>query len=186
MLFCRTLVNNVIGGHDGETTPIAKIYNDSAVNRFGDAYAKAHPQMITNMVLGPGAAQYYIFANHSVVTSLIRDIKLKPQVAETLLDKRFNKRAKLLNQLLDENIRKKVRVRTFAGIKAQNVGDEGRDYLAMTPEEDYALKLHATMNGLISFPTLSDKKTYYFLDGFNVLQVTIEVYNGVASSAIRR
>lgn len=160
------VVNNVIGKN--------QTYEDSAVNKFGDVYARSHPEFITNMVLGPGSAQYYVYANNSVVTSLIRDIKLDPKEAETLLNKRGNIRSKFLKQLVEnEEIRKRINVKTFAGVRVRNTADEGRDYLDMTPEEDYAVKLHATPKGLICFPTLADKKTYYFLDGFDLLEVTM-------------
>ena len=120
------VVNNVLSQISDET-PAVKAYQDSAINRIGDAYSEAHPEQISNMVLGPGAAQYYIFANHSIVTSLIRDIKLDPKVAENLLNRRFNRRGKFLKQFAyDDDVRSKIRVRTFGGITLKNSGDEGR------------------------------------------------------------
>lgn len=168
------IINNTYGKFSQEDRHISKIYQHSAVNKFATAYAEAHPEEMSNMVLGPASAQYYTYTNHSVVTSLIRDIKRNPELATKLKKKRWHTRSKFLEFFENQENAKKVRVRTFAGISVRETADEGRDYMAMTPVEDYVLKLHTTVNGLVNFPTLADKKTYYFLDGMNVIQVGLE------------
>lgn len=168
-----SIINKTIKNHNPKSTHASILYTgDNAVRFFGDAYAKAHPEEMNNMVLGPGNAQYYSFSNHSTVTSLIRDFKISPDLAANMLQYRFNNYSRFLAQIaLDKNIRDKLTIKTFAGIYTNKGGDQGRDYFGMNQAEDYIIKLHANLNNWVSFPTISDKKTYYFLDGLETIPV---------------
>lgn len=156
-----------------------KFVSDNKFKFFGDMYAKSHPEELSNMVLGPGNAQYYSYSNHTNVTSLIRDLKLNPDIATNMLNHRFASNSRFLTQIATEDqVRERLSVKTFAGIFSNRGGDKGRDYFDMSYIEDYIIKLHAIYRGLVPFPTLSDKKTYYFLDGLETIPVKFVAIEG--------
>lgn len=176
----KRIVINVISKHNPDNVHASKMFiNDTAVKQLGDAYASAHPELISNMVLGPGSASYYTYTNYSSVTGKVRDFRNKPQLAADLLQKRGHTNSKFLDQIAnDENVQQSLAVKTFAGIFATNRRDEGRDYMDMSSEEDYVLKMHAVLRGLVAFPTLADKKTYYFLAGLRTLVPKFDIVEG--------
>lgn len=58
-----------------------------------------------------------------------------------------------------------ISVRTLIGFKTNQGQDRGRDYFKITKREDYVAKMTILQKGYIVFPTMSDKKTWVFLDG---------------------
>lgn len=61
-----------------------------------------------------------------------------------------------------------ISVRTLIGFKTNQGQDRGRDYFKITKREDYVAKMAILQKGYIVFPTMSDKKTWVFLDGIKL------------------
>lgn len=61
-----------------------------------------------------------------------------------------------------------ISVRTLIGFKTNQGQDRGRDYFKITKREDYVAKMTILQKGYIVFPTMSDKKTWVFLDGIKL------------------
>lgn len=61
-----------------------------------------------------------------------------------------------------------ISVRTLIGFKTNQGQDKGRDYFKITKREDYVAKMTILQKGYIVFPTMSDKKTWVFLDGIKL------------------
>lgn len=58
-----------------------------------------------------------------------------------------------------------VQVVTLAGFKTDEKGDQGNDYAEISLREDYVTKCAILLDGGLLFPTMSDKKTWVYLNG---------------------
>ena len=54
------------------------------------------------------------------------------------------------------------------GFKTDKRSDQGSDYFEISKREDYVSKATILENGHIIMPTLSDKKTYFYIDGITL------------------
>ena len=54
---------------------------------------------------------------------------------------------------------------TNTGMKSHVFGDKGVDYLKISEKDDYVSKLAILLSGGLVFPTMSDKKTWYYIKG---------------------
>jgi hypothetical protein len=59
----------------------------------------------------------------------------------------------------------KIQLNTFVNFYGLNRNDKGRDYVSISPVEDYVAKMVFTQNNHIIFPTMADKKTWYTISG---------------------
>ena len=61
-----------------------------------------------------------------------------------------------------------ITLRNFIGFKTDKRSDQGSDYFEISKREDYVSKATILENGHIIMPTLSDKKTYFYIDGITL------------------
>lgn len=54
----------------------------------------------------------------------------------------------------------------FSGMKSSKAGDRGTSYDKISSVDDTMAKMHMLLEGKIIFPTMSDKKTWVFIEGF--------------------
>lgn len=73
----------------------------------------------------------------------------------------------IAKQMIQKN-HPNISVRTLIGFKTNQGQDKGRDYFKITKREDYVAKMTILQKGYIVFPTMSDKKTWVFLDGIKL------------------
>ena len=60
---------------------------------------------------------------------------------------------------------RKIKLNTFVNFYGLNQNDKGRDYVSISPVEDYIAKMVFTWNNHIIFPTMADKKTWFTISG---------------------
>lgn len=61
-----------------------------------------------------------------------------------------------------------ITLRNFVGFKTDKRGDYGSDYFEISKREDYVSKATILEQGGIIMPTLSDKKTWLYIDGIKL------------------
>ena len=61
-----------------------------------------------------------------------------------------------------------ITLRNFVGFKTDKRGDYGSDYFEISKQEDYVSKATILEQGGIIMPTLSDKKTWVYVDGIKL------------------
>ena len=61
-----------------------------------------------------------------------------------------------------------IKLNTFVNFYGSSVKDKGRDYVSISPVEDYIAKMVLTFNNHIIFPTMADKKTWFTISGVSL------------------
>jgi len=140
--------------------------NESTISEMAQAYAKVNITNTSDNVSGPDGNNRHVFADNSYVTDVIRKLTTDDAYLKKINSDIFSRYSRLLDQLKDKDVRDKVSVKTFNSIIQDKTSDTGRDYLTMSPIEDFLFKMYLTREGYTVFPTLADRRTYYLLDGF--------------------
>jgi hypothetical protein len=151
----------------GKVIPAANIFsNESSIKLLAEAYSKSHVEQTADNVLGPGNASYHLFAQNNFLTDSVRYIKNNTDnYFDKLSSSIYQLNSYFLNQLKDNKVKKNFDIITVGGIFEEEAGDIGRNYLEITPIEDYLFKLSASLNDLLPLPTLADKKSYFLYKG---------------------
>ena len=158
---------------------LTSIYNnESVVRELTKAYARIHPELINDVVLGPENNMNYTYSKNSYVTDRLRKFRKDRQSVVDLSEAIGHKYSYYLGQMLeDDGIREGLDLYTFSSFTEKESGHKGSDYLRINSLEDYLFKMIAFDKGLIPFPTMADKKTYYLLRGPQVFSRTNDIYN---------
>ena len=142
------------------------------------------------MVLGPENTKMYMFAQNHTISDMVYDLN-QAQVdengnvsgSETLsdlkdvefvsyIDKDQSRRGSVIvKSLMDPTFNPKhdkLKLSTSSGIKRVGSRDGGTKYAKMTAREDWINKAEILANGHIIFPTLSDKSTWFYLNGIKL------------------
>ena len=70
---------------------------------------------------------------------------------------------------------KKLTFVTNSGFKTDSKGDIGEDYAEISPAQDEVSKIQMLLQGKIILPTLSDKKTWGYIDGLTLPGLNMEM-----------
>ena len=73
--------------------------------------------------------------------------------------------ASIIVKNYSSNRPRKLKFVTNSGFKTDVKGDVGEDYAEISPAQDEVSKIQMLLNGKIILPTLSDKKTWGYIDG---------------------
>ena len=65
-----------------------------------------------------------------------------------------------------------IKVCTFVQFKTNEYNDDGSGYFDISEREDYAAKATILEQGGLIFPTMSDKKTWVYLEGIELKGIT--------------
>lgn len=83
--------------------------------------------------------------------------------------------AKLAKAAIDEGKKVPLNVCTLVQFKTDEYGDEGSGYFEIGEREDYTTKATIIEQGGLVFPTMSDKKTWIYIDGVNLPGIQYDV-----------
>lgn len=142
---------------------------DSFITALAEAYSFIHPRPEEMSVLGAEGNLLYPIAENNYMSDMIRWLN-----QEAPANKRFNETVTKLDQvtynrgsmmLRHLKGKGKLQLNTFANFTEESVGDRGRDYLSISPLEDYISKMTLVANDHIILPTMADKKTYFTITG---------------------
>ena len=168
-----------------ESIPINKIFSRSNfILNLAKAYASTVIDNSESMALGTDNKKLYQMANDSFATTRTDELtnntdNILDSLANTPYSGKINSQESLdckytgpcknasllLDYLQNKTNDTKLSLETFINFKENSIYGNDNDYFGITDAEDYIIKLVATSNDRIVFPTIADKKTYFFLKG---------------------
>lgn len=164
---------------DGKITDPKKVLsNEKNVDRLAELYSIINPMDLPDTILGPEGNKHYKYSLPTYVTDIVKKLKRDDNFRNSLSKDNLSRRSLLLkkdtdgNWLFDFN---KLQIGTFNTIVIKDTGDEGRDYLSMSPVEDFLYKLNAVRAGYFMLPTLADRKTYPPIKGIDLPEIKYEL-----------
>lgn len=143
------------------------------INTLAQAQAVTHPSDTEISVLGPNNNIIFTKTLNCFVSDQVRwlnnhdDATLKDLNADTYC------RSSLILSAVNNN--SPIRLNTFVNFYGENRGDKGRDYLSISPVEDYLAKMTFTYNNHIIFPTMADKKTWFTISGVGLFNKEMSI-----------
>ena len=151
---------------------IRRVYSDEKLIKvLSELKYEVYPDLINDSILGPGNNMYFTYSQNNYLTDLIRKFNKDKEVINRKLEKTANRNSSFLSQMLNDDVRKGVKLATFSAAVQTDIGDSGRDYLSLNSIEDYLIKMFAFEKGYIAFPTLADKRSYFFLEGLQAIDL---------------
>ena len=143
-------------------------------------YRHAHDQLT---VLATGNNKFYEISDNNYISDVTRFINKRSQEFEDIKSDVYNYfedtenknvlgETPVYGSLILEEITKNpdafITLRNFIGFKTDKRGDQGSDYFEISKREDYVSKARILEEGGIIMPTLSDKKTWLYIDGIKL------------------
>lgn len=140
-------------------------------------YRHSHDQLT---VLATGNNKFYEISDNNYISDVVRFLNKRTDEFKQLTSGAdpyilFKQHIDALNEdqyfgslILEELSRDGnafLTVRNFIGFKTDKRNDTGSDYFEISKREDYISKAAILEKGSIIMPTLSDKKTYVYIDG---------------------
>ena len=148
---------------------------DHIINRIAYAQATAAPQNNELSVLGPNNNIFYLKTQNNYCSDLVRRLNEHDASTLTGINNDIYCNSSLIKAAVNNN--QPIKLHTFINFYGNNSGDKGREYLQVSPTEDYLLKMSLTWNNFLIFPTMADKKTWNVISGctlfnkpFNITQ----------------
>ena len=136
---------------------------DSFINKLAVAQSITHPNDTELSVLGPNNSVMFTKTQNCYTSDLIRWLNNRDsEIMQQLNADPYCKSSRMLNTI---NNGGNLTLNTFVNFYGDIAGDKGRDYLSISPVEDYVAKMAFTYANHIIFPTMADKKTWFTISG---------------------
>lgn len=134
--------------------------------------AQAHPSESEIAVLGPNNNVIFTKTLNCFVSDQVRWLnQYDEEVMTDLNSDPYCRSSLILNQV---NRGGKIKLNTFVNFYGMNRNDKGRDYVSISPVEDYIAKMVFTWNNHLIFPTMADKKTWFTISGCQLFNQPFE------------
>ena len=134
--------------------------------------AQAHPSESEIAVLGPNNNVIFTKTLNCFVSDQVRWLNQHDEEVMTDLNSDpYCRSSLILNQV---NSGGKIKLNTFVNFYGMNRNDKGRDYVSISPVEDYIAKMVFTWNNHLIFPTMADKKTWFTISGCQLFNQPFE------------
>lgn len=155
----------------GVTISADKIFNyynpNSVLNLMAIAYGETHPTPEEFSVTGADGSLVYPITQNNYMSDQIRWLNTNAYgKLQNLNNTPYCKNSLIVKALLGKN-KPKLKLHTLLAINDE-LTDTSRDYFGITPLEDYITKLTLSENNRLVLPTMSDKKTWYSIEGIDV------------------
>ena len=149
------------------------ISSTAAVSKLAQAQTIIASDTMDDTIRGVKNNTYYLYSNNSYLTTAVRDRHLNLAELKARKNKAFYKHSEFLNAMLDTT--RSIELATLGGLAQQKqkngaVSYDNLDFLEFSMAQDFLVKLNAIESNLLPLPTLADKKTFYFLKGFDTIQ----------------
>jgi len=124
---------------------------------------------MSDFVIGPESHMYYTYSPRSYTTDKLDQLKDLDYTNEKKTVT-YNKNSYFLDQIskMNPSDLSKLSIKTMSAFQELDANDPGTAYTKLNSREDYLLRMVALQNGLIPFPIIADRSTYYFIDGLKV------------------
>lgn len=146
---------------------------NNIIHELSQVQAITHPNDTGISALGPNNNLVYTKTLNCYVSDLIRWLNQKDDATITNLNNDPYCKSSLILQAANEG--SYLRLNTFLNFYGDQHGDKGRDYLSISPVEDYINKINLTWNNHIIFPTMADKKTWFTITGINLFNKEMNI-----------
>lgn len=190
------LLDSVIGNAGQINVDLDTLYNkDSFVNELAKYQSMNNKVKNEMMNLLTNNNKAYTQGENNTVSDILADIQDEnPNNAakQRIQNFCYNKHSIVLRRIAqnDGNKMAKILMNNYAGFKTDQNDDYGSDYNQVSEVEDYMSKVTMLINGGLIYPTMSDKKTYMYLqasdqsiNGFLIPGIDYRLVNKLLSSS---
>lgn len=190
------LLDSVIGNAGQINVDLDTLYNkDSFVNELAKYQSMNNKVKNEMMNLLTNNNKAYTQGENNTVSDILADIQDEnPNNASKQRIQNFcyNKHSIVLRRIAqnDGNKMAKILMNNYAGFKTDQNDDYGSDYNQVSEVEDYMSKVTMLISGGLIYPTMSDKKTYMYLqasdqaiNGFLIPGIDYRLVNKLLSSS---
>lgn len=190
------LLDSVIGNAGQVNVDLDTLYNkDSFVNELAKYQSMNNKVKNEMMNLLTNNNKAYTQGENNTVSDILADIQDENpnnEAKQRIQNFCYNKHSIVLRRIAqnDGNKMAKILMNNYAGFKTDQNDDYGSDYNQVSEVEDYMSKVTMLISGGLIFPTMSDKKTYMYLqasdqaiNGFLIPGIDYRLINKLISSS---
>lgn len=154
-----------------QTVSASRIFNykspNAVINLMAIAYGEIHPTPEEFSVTGADGSLLYPITQNNYMSDQLRWLNTDAYNKLSNIAKSAYSANSLIVKALTSSDKPKLKLHTLIAIK-DNISNSSRDYFGITPLEDYIAKLLLIHQGRLILPTMSDKKTWYSIEGVKV------------------
>lgn len=190
------LLDSVIGNAGQVNVDLDTLYNkDSFVNELAKYQSMNNKVKNEMMNLLTNNNKAYTQGENNTVSDILADIQDENpnnEAKQRIQNFCYNKHSIVLRRIAqnDGNKMAKILMNNYAGFKTDQNDDYGSDYNQVSEVEDYMSKVTMIISGGLIYPTMSDKKTYMYLqasdqaiNGFLIPGIDYRLINKLISSS---
>ena len=190
------LLDSVIGNAGQVEVQLDTLYNkDSFVNELAKYQSMNNKVKNEMMNLLTNNNKAYTQGENNTVSDILADIQDENpnnEAKQRIQNFCYNKHSIVLRRIAQNEGNKmaKILMNNYAGFKTDQNDDYGSDYNQVSNIEDYMSKVTMIISGGMIFPTMSDKKTYMYLqasdqaiNGFLIPGIDYRLINKLVSSS---
>lgn len=190
------LLDSVIGNAGQINIDLDTLYNkDSFVNELAKYQSMNNKVKNEMMNLLTNNNKAYTQGENNTVSDILADIQDENpnnEAKQRIQNFCYNKHSIVLRRIAQNEGNKmaKILMNNYAGFKTDQNDDYGSDYNQVSNIEDYMSKVTMLISGGMIFPTMSDKKTYMYLqasdqaiNGFLIPGIDYRLVNKLISSS---
>ena len=190
------LLDSVIGNAGQVNINLDTLYNkDSFVNELAKYQSMNNKVKNEMMNLLTNNNKAYTQGENNTVSDILADIQDENpnnEAKQRIQNFCYNKHSIVLRRIAqnDGNKMAKILMNNYAGFKTDQNDDYGSDYNQVSEVEDYMSKVTMLISGGLIYPTMSDKKTYMYLqasdqavNGFLIPGIDYRLINKLMSSS---
>lgn len=176
----NSVVSNIQKMKDGKSLEVtfkkqtisgSRIFNyknpNAAINLMAVAYGETHPTPEEFSVTGADGSLLYPITQNNYMSDQLRWLNTDAYNKLSNLAKAPYSKNSLIVKALTGTDKIKLKLHTLIAINEDESGSS-RDYFGISPLEDYITKMVLTEQSRIVLPTMSDKKTWYSIEGINL------------------
>lgn len=190
------LLDSVIGNAGQVEVQLDTLYNkDSFVNELAKYQSMNNKVKNEMMNLLTNNNKAYTQGENNTVSDILADIQDENpnnEAKQRIQNFCYNKHSIVLRRISQNEGNKmaKILMNNYAGFKTDQNDDYGSDYNQVSNIEDYMSKVTMLISGGLIYPTMSDKKTYMYLqasdqaiNGFLIPGIDYRLINKLISSS---
>lgn len=190
------LLDSVIGNAGQVEVQLDILYNkDSFVNELAKYQSMNNKVKNEMMNLLTNNNKAYTQGENNTVSDILADIQDENpnnEAKQRIQNFCYNKHSIVLRRIAQNEGNKmaKILMNNYAGFKTDQNDDYGSDYNQVSNIEDYMSKVTMLISGGLIYPTMSDKKTYMYLqasdqaiNGFLIPGIDYRLINKLISSS---
>lgn len=190
------LLDSVIGNAGQVEVQLDTLYNkDSFVNELAKYQSMNNKVKNEMMNLLTNNNKAYTQGENNTVSDILADIQDENpnnEAKQRIQNFCYNKHSIVLRRIAQNKGNKmaKILMNNYAGFKTDQNDDYGSDYNQVSNIEDYMSKVTMLISGGLIYPTMSDKKTYMYLQasdqaiyGFLIPGIDYGLINKLISSS---